>query len=48
MAANGSIVKVAKWAARYQIPGADVGLIFEDGTSEKKSFVREAKEHLGG
>jgi uncharacterized protein DUF3800 len=47
MAANGSIVKVAKWAARYQIPGADVGFIFEDGASEKKLFVREAKEHLG-
>jgi hypothetical protein len=47
MAANSCIVKVAKWRARYQIPGADVGLIFEDGASEKKSFVRGAKEHFG-
>jgi len=47
IAANSSIVKVVRWADRYQIPGADVGLIFEDGAAEKKAFVREAKEHLG-
>lgn len=47
MAANSCIVKVARWADRYHIPGSDVSLIFEDGAAEKKQFVREAKKHLG-
>ena len=32
---------------RYKIPGSGVALLFEDGAAEKKSFVREAKKHLG-
>ncbi len=47
MAGNSCILKVAKWAQRYKIPGSDVALLFEDGAAEKKSFVREAKKHLG-
>jgi hypothetical protein len=47
IAGNSCIVKVARWAQRCQIPGSDVALIFEDGAAEKKTFVREAKKHLG-
>jgi uncharacterized protein DUF3800 len=47
IAANSSIVKVVRWADRSQIPRADVALMFEDGATDKKAFVREAKEHLG-
>ena len=47
IAGNSCILKVAKWAQRYKIPGEDVALLFEDGAAEKKSFVREANKHLG-
>ncbi len=47
IAGNSCILKVARWAQKWQIPGTDVGLMFEDGAAEKKAFVREAKEHLG-
>lgn len=47
IAGNSCIVKVARWAQRYKISGSDVGLLFEDGAAEKKTFVRQAKKHLG-
>lgn len=47
MAGNSCILKVARWAQKYEIPGSDVGLLFEDGAAEKRLFVREAKKHLG-
>ena len=47
MAGNSCILKVVRWADRYQIPRSDVGVLFEDGAAEKKAFIREAKKHLG-
>jgi hypothetical protein len=42
IAGNSCILKVARWAQRYKIPGEDVALLFEDGAAENKAFVREA------
>jgi hypothetical protein len=47
IAGNSCILKVARWAQRFKIPGEDVALLFEDGAAEKKKFVREARKHLG-
>lgn len=47
VAGNSCILKVARWAQRYHIPGEDVALIFEDGAAEKRQFARETQKNRG-
>jgi hypothetical protein len=46
IAGNACLVKLARWAERSSISPEDVAVLFEDGASEKKVFVRHALSHL--